>query len=44
MSELDFAAEVLPKCTKVLAVTGTNGKSTVATYAGQVYACVCYVS
>ncbi|KAI3471562.1 hypothetical protein Pfo_028212 [Paulownia fortunei] len=34
MSELDFAAEVLPRCTKVLAVTGTNGKSTVATFAG----------
>ncbi|XP_047959184.1 UDP-N-acetylmuramoylalanine--D-glutamate ligase-like isoform X1 [Salvia hispanica] len=35
ISELDFAAEVLPRCTKVLAVTGTNGKSTVATFAGQ---------
>ncbi|KAL2464820.1 UDP-N-acetylmuramoylalanine--D-glutamate ligase [Forsythia ovata] len=35
MSELDFAAEVLPRGTKVLAVTGTNGKSTVATFAGQ---------
>ncbi|KAA8518227.1 hypothetical protein F0562_015701 [Nyssa sinensis] len=35
MSELDFAAEVLPRCTKILAVTGTNGKSTVATFAGQ---------
>ncbi|CAL5420882.1 unnamed protein product [Camellia sinensis] len=34
-SELDFAAEVLPICTKILAVTGTNGKSTVATFAGQ---------
>ncbi|XP_028114865.1 uncharacterized protein LOC114312766 [Camellia sinensis] len=34
-SELDFAAEVLPVCTKILAVTGTNGKSTVATFAGQ---------
>ncbi|KAI7998402.1 UDP-N-acetylmuramoylalanine--D-glutamate ligase [Camellia lanceoleosa] len=34
-SELDFAAEVLPRCTKILAVTGTNGKSTVATFAGQ---------
>ncbi|KAI7998408.1 UDP-N-acetylmuramoylalanine--D-glutamate ligase [Camellia lanceoleosa] len=33
--ELDFAAEVLPRCTKILAVTGTNGKSTVATFAGQ---------
>lgn len=36
MSELDFAAEVLPKSTKILAVTGTNGKSTVVTFAGQV--------
>ncbi|CAA2985960.1 UDP-N-acetylmuramoylalanine--D-glutamate ligase-like isoform X1 [Olea europaea subsp. europaea] len=36
MSELDFAAEVLPRYTKVLAVTGTNGKSTVATFAGQI--------
>ncbi|GFY93644.1 hypothetical protein Acr_09g0000900 [Actinidia rufa] len=35
MSELDFAAEVLPRCTKILAVTGTNGKSTVTTFAGQ---------
>ncbi|KAF8365087.1 hypothetical protein HHK36_032909 [Tetracentron sinense] len=36
MSELDFASEVLPKSIKVLAVTGTNGKSTVTTFAGQV--------
>lgn len=35
ISELDFAAEVLPKNIKVLAVTGTNGKSTVTTFAGQ---------
>ncbi|KAL6273043.1 hypothetical protein ACE6H2_023735 [Prunus campanulata] len=35
MSELDFAAEILPKSIKILAVTGTNGKSTVATFAGQ---------
>ncbi|GMN54819.1 hypothetical protein TIFTF001_023938 [Ficus carica] len=35
MSELDFAAEVLPQSTKILAVTGTNGKSTVVTFAGQ---------
>ncbi|XP_040372798.1 UDP-N-acetylmuramoylalanine--D-glutamate ligase [Rosa chinensis] len=35
MSELDFAAEILPKCIKILAVTGTNGKSTVVTFAGQ---------
>ena len=37
MSELDFAAEVLPKNIKILAVTGTNGKSTVVTFAGQVF-------
>lgn len=36
MSELDFAAETLPKSIKILAVTGTNGKSTVVTFAGQV--------
>ena len=36
MSELDFAAEVLPKSTKIVAVTGTNGKSTTVTFAGQV--------
>ena len=36
MSELDFAAEFLPKDIKILAVTGTNGKSTVVTFAGQV--------
>ncbi|XP_048321608.1 uncharacterized protein LOC107432417 [Ziziphus jujuba] len=36
MSELDFAAEILPKSVKILAVTGTNGKSTVVTFAGQV--------
>ncbi|CAL2239214.1 unnamed protein product [Prunus armeniaca] len=35
MSELDFAAEILPKSVKLLAVTGTNGKSTVVTFAGQ---------
>ncbi|XP_058071555.1 uncharacterized protein LOC131220745 isoform X2 [Magnolia sinica] len=35
MSELDFAAEVLPNSIKILAVTGTNGKSTVTTFAGQ---------
>ncbi|XVE96038.1 hypothetical protein REPUB_Repub02eG0187000 [Reevesia pubescens] len=35
MSELDFAAEVLPKSVRILAVTGTNGKSTVVTFAGQ---------
>lgn len=37
MSELDFAAEVIPSRIKVLAVTGTNGKSTVTTFAGQVF-------
>lgn len=36
MSELDFAAEVLPRTVKILAITGTNGKSTVTTFAGQV--------
>ncbi|KAF3442599.1 hypothetical protein FNV43_RR16515 [Rhamnella rubrinervis] len=35
MSELDFAAEILPESIKILAVTGTNGKSTVVTFAGQ---------
>jgi UDP-N-acetylmuramoylalanine-D-glutamate ligase len=36
LSELGFAAAALPKCVKVAAVTGTNGKSTVTTFAGQV--------
>eukprot|EP01018_Ginkgo_biloba_P032909 Gb_35635 [translate_table: standard] len=36
MSELDFAAEAIPKSIKVVAVTGTNGKSTVTTFTGQV--------
>lgn len=36
LSELDFAAEVLPKSIKVLAISGTNGKSTVTTFAGQI--------
>ncbi|KAJ0042595.1 hypothetical protein Pint_17990 [Pistacia integerrima] len=35
MSELDFAAEVISRSIKILAVTGTNGKSTVVTFAGQ---------
>ncbi|KAL5812467.1 hypothetical protein ACOSQ3_027417 [Xanthoceras sorbifolium] len=35
MSELDFAAEVIPSSIKILAVTGTNGKSTVVTFVGQ---------
>lgn len=35
LSELDFAAEILPRSIKILAVTGTNGKSTVATFSGQ---------
>ncbi|XP_015075111.1 uncharacterized protein LOC107019036 [Solanum pennellii] len=36
LSELDFAAQIFPSYTKVLAVTGTNGKSTVTTFAGQI--------
>lgn len=36
MSELDFAAQVIPRSIKILAVTGTNGKSTVVTFVGQV--------
>ncbi|XP_019243025.1 PREDICTED: uncharacterized protein LOC109223247 isoform X1 [Nicotiana attenuata] len=40
LSELDFAAQVIPSCTKILAVTGTNGKSTVATFAGQMLNCL----
>ncbi|XP_057859198.2 uncharacterized protein LOC131068013 isoform X6 [Cryptomeria japonica] len=36
MSELDFAAESIPTTVKVVAVTGTNGKSTVATFTGQI--------
>ncbi|XP_034694235.1 UDP-N-acetylmuramoylalanine--D-glutamate ligase-like isoform X2 [Vitis riparia] len=36
LSELDFAAEILPRSIKILAVTGTNGKSTVATFSGQI--------
>lgn len=42
VSELDFAAQILPKSVKILSVTGTNGKSTVVTFAGQVsqsYSC-----
>lgn len=35
VSELDFAAKVIPSCVKILAVTGTNGKSTVTSFAGQ---------
>lgn len=35
ISEIQFASEVLPKSIKVLAVTGTNGKSTVTSFAGQ---------
>ncbi|CAN6476358.1 unnamed protein product [Victoria cruziana] len=35
MSELDFAAEILHKEVAVLAISGTNGKSTVTSYAGQ---------
>ena len=36
VSELEFAAEKIPKDVKVIAVTGTNGKSTVTTFSGQV--------
>lgn len=35
-SELGFAAAALPQNVKVAAVTGTNGKSTVTTFTGQV--------
>ena len=35
LSELDFAAEILPRSIKILAATGTNGKSTIATFSGQ---------
>ncbi|KAH7660331.1 UDP-N-acetylmuramoylalanine-D-glutamate ligase MurD protein [Dioscorea alata] len=35
MSELDFASELLPENIKILAITGTNGKSTVTSFAGQ---------
>lgn len=35
-SELGFAAAALPQSVKVAAVTGTNGKSTVTTFTGQV--------
>ena len=33
--ELDFACECLPQAMPVVAVTGTNGKSTVTTFVGQ---------
>ncbi|WOK98132.1 hypothetical protein Cni_G06842 [Canna indica] len=36
MSELDFAAEMLPQDMKIIAVIGTNGKSTVTSFSGQV--------
>ena len=32
LSELDFAAEILPRSIKILVVTGTNGKPTIATF------------
>ncbi|XP_044505734.1 UDP-N-acetylmuramoylalanine--D-glutamate ligase-like [Mangifera indica] len=35
MSVLDFAAEVISRSIKILAVTGTIGKSTVVTFVGQ---------
>ena len=42
LSELDFAAEILPRSIKMLAVTGTNGKSTVSTFTGQVPSLISY--
>ncbi|EFJ37622.1 hypothetical protein SELMODRAFT_229823 [Selaginella moellendorffii] len=36
ISELGFAAEAFPKAVKIAAVTGTNGKSTVTTFTGQI--------
>lgn len=36
VSELDFASEKLSKGVKIIAVTGTNGKSTVTSFTGQV--------
>lgn len=41
MSELDFASELLPESIKILAITGTNGKSTVTNFAGQVGSASC---
>lgn len=35
VSELGFAAECIPAQTRVAAITGTNGKSTVTTFTGQ---------
>ena len=35
VSELGFAAECVPATTRVAAITGTNGKSTVTTFTGQ---------
>ncbi|KAI5070143.1 hypothetical protein GOP47_0014486 [Adiantum capillus-veneris] len=36
VSELDFASEKLPKGVRIIAVTGTNGKSTVTSFTGQI--------
>ncbi|KAG6552008.1 hypothetical protein Mapa_006314 [Marchantia paleacea] len=36
LSELSFAAAALPKSIQLAAVSGTNGKSTVTTFAGQI--------
>lgn len=36
VSELEFASEKIPKEVKMIAVTGTNGKSTVTSFSGQV--------
>lgn len=49
MSELDFAVELFLANMKILAVTGTNGKSNVATFAGPVlyiwqsFLVICYL-
>ena len=37
LSELDFVTDVMPRSTKIVAVTGTNGKATIATFVGHVY-------
>ena len=37
LSELDFVIDVMPRSTKIVAATGTNGKATVATFVGHVY-------
>jgi UDP-N-acetylmuramoylalanine-D-glutamate ligase len=37
VSELEFASEKIPREVKMIAVTGTNGKSTVTSFSGQVF-------